>query len=380
MSKQKIIILTTVFIDVLGFGIVIPILPFYLGEFGASAFTITLLFSVFSFCAFFSAPLLGALSDRIGRRPILLLSILSTSIGWFVFASAASIPMLFAGRIIDGLAAGNFTTAQNYLIDISRDEKERVTNLGIIGATFGIGFILGPFIGAILSTISHAFPFYIAGTMALINGVVAFFILQESNQTKNKSRLVYNPAKPLIDAYRSQLIRPLYIIWFLFSMSFIIVQSIFALYSKQVFGFESFATGMFFTSIGVIMALNQLILLNKFWTKHFTMKQLETIMLVITLLGLLFLAFENLFLYYASFLFIGTSQAIMRIVMSNQAISKAEPARKGEIMGIMTSMMTAAMVIGPLLGGYLFEKKTWLPFIAGIVCSLGALVVSRKSK
>ncbi len=380
MTKQKIIILTTVFVDVLGFGIVIPILPFYLGEFGASAFTITLLFSIFSFCAFLSAPLLGALSDRIGRRPILLVSIFSTSLGWFVFASASSIPMLFAGRIIDGLAAGNFTTAQSYLVDISKDEKERMTNLGIIGATFGIGFILGPLFGGILSTVSHAFPFYAAGAMALTNAIIAFFILEESNTNRIKSRLIYSPIKPLLDAYHSRSLRPVYIVWFLFSMSFVIVQSIFALFSQRVFNFESFETGIFFTSIGLVIAVNQLVLLNKFWTKRYTGKQLETIMLVFTIVGLLFIASGNIILYYISFLFIGTSQAIMRIVMSNKAISKAEASRKGEIMGIMASMMTAAMVVGPILGGYLFEKKTWLPFIAGVLCSSGALIVSRKDK
>ncbi|MBI2429515.1 MAG: MFS transporter [Ignavibacteriales bacterium] len=380
MSKQKTIILTTVFVDVLGFGIVIPILPFYLNEFGASAFTITLLFSIFSFCAFLSAPLLGAMSDRIGRRPVLLLSIFSTSIGWFVFASAASIPFLFLGRMIDGLAAGNFTTAQSYLIDISKDEKERVTNLGIIGATFGIGFILGPLVGGILSTVSHAFPFYAAGTMALINGIVAFFVLEESNHSRNTTKLTYNPIRPLVTAYRSHSIRALYFIWFLFCMSFVIVQSIFALFAQQVFGFGSFETGIFFTTIGVIIAVNQLVLLNKFWTKRFSEKQLETIMLSFVIVGLLSMATEKIALYYISFLLIGTSQAIMRIVMSNQAISKADPIKKGEIMGIMASMMTAAMVIGPILGGYLFEMKTWLPFIAGAFFSSCALIVSRKSK
>src|SRR3990172_6020400 len=109
MQKEKITILLTVLVDVLGFGIVIPILPFYVTSFGASAFTVTLLFSSFALFAFVSSPFLGALSDKIGRRPVLIFSIASTAIGWFVFAAADSIVLLFIGRIIDGAAAGNFT-------------------------------------------------------------------------------------------------------------------------------------------------------------------------------------------------------------------------------------------------------------------------------
>src|SRR4030042_4619273 len=111
MQRQKLIILSTVLVDVIGFGIVIPILPFYVTEFGVSALVVTLLFASFSFFSFFSSPFLGSLSDRIGRRPVLCISILSTAVGWFVFASAQSVLMLFVGRIIDGAAAGNFTIA-----------------------------------------------------------------------------------------------------------------------------------------------------------------------------------------------------------------------------------------------------------------------------
>ena len=156
MQKEKLVVLFTVFVDVIGFGIVIPILPFYVGSFGASPFLITLLFASFAFFAFLSSPLLGALSDKIGRRPILIASITSTAIGWFVFAGATSIPFLFLGRIIDGSAAGNFTVAQGCLVDLARDEKERSSNLGLIGAAFGVGFMIGPVLGGA----EYRFPFF----------------------------------------------------------------------------------------------------------------------------------------------------------------------------------------------------------------------------
>src|SRR4051812_33987023 len=134
MRKEKLIIVFTVFVDVIGFGIVVPILPFYVQLFGVGPFLTTLMFASFSFCAFLSSPFLGALSDKIGRRPVLIVSIVSTAIGWFVFASARSILFLFIGRIIDGCAAGNYTTAQSYLVDISKDEKERTANIGLVVA------------------------------------------------------------------------------------------------------------------------------------------------------------------------------------------------------------------------------------------------------
>lgn len=380
MNKQKIIILSTVFVDVLGFGIVIPILPFYLTEFGASAFTITLLFSIFSFCAFLSAPLLGALSDRIGRRPVLLLSIFSTSIGWFVFASAISIPMLFLGRMIDGLAAGNFTTAQSYLIDISKnDEKERIKNLGIIGATFGIGFILGPMIGGILSTVSHSFPFYFAGGMAMVNGISAFFFLEESNHNRNTNTFKYNPVTPLIRAYNTIPMRPLYLKWFLFCMAVVVVQTIFALFAQKAFGYDSFQTGILFTIIGVVIAINQTLLLNRFWVKRFTNHQLELIMLGLVIIGLLLSASQNLIAFFVSLPFIGTSQAVYRVVVANEAIQNADPKMKGEVMGIIASVMTGAMVISPIAAGILFEMNISYPFIAAATFVIAAFFVANKN-
>jgi DHA1 family tetracycline resistance protein-like MFS transporter len=143
LNKQKAIIFFTVLVDAIGIGIIIPVLPFYVASFGASAFMVTSLFAVFSFCSFSSNPLLGVLSDKYGRRPILVISIFSTSLGWFVFAGAFHSIFLFVGRIIDGLAAGNFSTAQSYLIDIAKTPKEKTHNIGLIGAAFGWGLYWG---------------------------------------------------------------------------------------------------------------------------------------------------------------------------------------------------------------------------------------------
>jgi len=276
INGKKAIIILTIFIDVLGIGIVIPILPFYVESFGVTPFFVTLLFAVFSFFAFLSAPFLGALSDKIGRRPVLLVSIFSTAVGWFVFAGAGSILFLFVGRIIDGLAAGNFSTAQSYLVDISENEKERTSNLGLVGAIFGIGLIIGPMLGGLLSIISPAFPFWIVGGLAALNFIGACFFLPETHHKRDKNKKIeINPLLPITRSIKDINLRSRYLAWFLFSIAIAIEQSIFALYLDYQFGFTAAAVGYVLTVMGVIMVVNQGILLKRFWLKYFNESFLE---------------------------------------------------------------------------------------------------------
>jgi DHA1 family tetracycline resistance protein-like MFS transporter len=368
MDKQKLIVISSVLIDVIGFGIVIPILPYYVSEFGASAVVVTLLFTTFSFFSFLSAPLLGAWSDRIGRRPIFLMSITSTAIGWFVFASAHSLWVLFLGRIIDGCAAGNFTTAQSYMVDFAKDEKERSTNIGLIGAAFGVGFILGPLIGGALSKVSHSFPFWIAGALASMNAVSAFFFLPETHHKReHHSPMSFNPLLPLIRAAQDRKMRPLYFTWSFFAFAIVTSQSVFGLFVKDVFGASAFQTGMMFTGIGVIVVINQGLLLKKFWLEKFTETQLEIIMLLALAVSSLMVSTEVLPLFFISFLGMGTGQAVLRVVITSQAAATADPAKKGETMGILAALMSAYMVIAPVISGYMYEIYHASPYIISSV-------------
>ncbi len=273
--NKKLIILLTVLIDVLGIGIIIPVLPFYVESFGASAFIVTLLFATFSLFSFFSAPLLGALSDRIGRRPVLIVSIASTAIGWLVFAAATNIYWLFFGRIIDGLAAGNFPIAQSYLLDIAKTDKERTTNLGLIGAIFGIGLIIGPLLGGVLSQISLSFPFWFVGGLALFNMIMALFSLPETNKNINKNQKIsLNPFTPIIKSFSNADLRPRLIAWFLFGLALAGQQSILALYLANGFKFNSFLISLVMGGTGIILVLNQAIFLKKIWLKYFSEEKL----------------------------------------------------------------------------------------------------------
>ena len=364
MHKEKIIVISSVLVDVIGFGIVIPILPYYVTEFGASPIIVTLLFTAFSFFSFLSAPLLGAWSDRIGRRPIFLLSVTSTAIGWFVFASANSLWMLFLGRIIDGCAAGNFSTAQSYMVDLAKNEKERSANIGLIGAAFGVGFILGPLIGGALSKVSHSFPFWIAGGLATANAVSAFFFLPETHHNRDAHRpMSFNPLVPLMRAAQDKNMRPLYFTWSFFAFAIVTSQSVFGLFVKDVFGFSAFQTGMMFTMVGVIVVINQGFLLKKFWLEKFSESRLEILMLVVLAISSLMVSTEILPLFYLSFLGSGTGQAVLRVVLTSQAAAAADPAKKGETMGILSALMSAYMVMAPVHSGYIYEIHHSGPYV-----------------
>jgi DHA1 family tetracycline resistance protein-like MFS transporter len=315
------------------------------------------------------------LSDKIGRRPVLLLSIGSSAVGWLVFASAKSIPFLFLGRIIDGCAAGNFSTAQGYLADIAKDEKERTKNLGLIGAVFGIAFIVGPALGGLLSRISPTFPFWCVSIMATLNFINAYFNLAESHLNKNiEAKISLNPFAPILRVLKDKQILPGFVVWFLFGLAVSIQQSIFALYLGKVFSFGAFASGLFLTGVGVIMALNQGVLLSKFWLKRFKEKDLEILMTAVFALGFFLLCSSVLGIFIIGLVGLTFSQSILRVVLTSQIVGNSHN-RRGEVLGAMTSMMFLSMIIGSLLAGALFVLNVKLPFILSGTFSLVALFI-----
>ncbi len=372
--SQKNLILLTAFVDILGLGIIIPILPFYAQHFGASALVVTLLFTVFSLCSFVSAPFLGAWSDRIGRRPVLLLSIASTAIGWLVFAAATSLPLLFIGRIIDGLAAGNFPITQSYLADIAKDDKERTHNLGLIGAIFGIGLTIGPMIGGLLSALGPSVPFWFVGGLAVVNFLLALKFLPESHHQRSTEKLSINPLSPIISALSDKLLLPGFIAIFLFGLAVTTQHSIFALFLNSSFSFNAVTTGWFLTAMGVVLAINQGVLLRRFWLKRFAEPTLEVAMFITLVIGFLLMSVEILWVFIIGLILLTFSQSILRVVLSSQLVA-LRPTRRGEILGTMTSVMSVSMVIAPVCAGLLFERHPAGPFVTAAIISLIALMI-----
>jgi len=380
MSKAKILILFTVLIDVLGLGIIIPILPFYVGRFNSSAIIITALFSVFALCSFFSAPLIGSLSDKYGRRPLLIISILSTSIGWFIFAWAPSLIFLFIGRIIDGLAAGNLPVAQSYLIDLAKDDKERTQNLGLIGAMFGIGLIIGPMIGGFLGSINPHTPFWLVAFLSLANVILAYWFLPESKKTNlNNTQISFSPLKPIINAYRDIKRRQIYIAWFLFCSAVATFQSIFAIFINRAFGWGELAAGSIYAGVGIIIIINQGYALKKIWLKYFTLAKLNTVLSATFAVGFLMMLIQPMAIFFVGLFFVTLGQSVLRVSLTSTASADTE--NHGEILGILTAIMSLSAGLIPLLAGWAFNLKMSLPFLIGASFTfLAYLVLSPKKE
>jgi multidrug resistance protein len=181
------IVFVTVLIDLIGFGIVIPILPLYADHFGASATTVGFLLAIYSAMQFVCSPILGKLSDRVGRRPVLLASIVGTSLGFLIMGLARTLWLLFLARIVDGITGGNISTAAAYIADVTVPE-ERSRGMGLIGAAFGIGLIVGPAVGGLLSHISMPTPFLFAAALAAVNAVALYFFLPESLKDEHREQ------------------------------------------------------------------------------------------------------------------------------------------------------------------------------------------------
>src|SRR3954466_14559836 len=186
VTRPLLIIFLTIFVNLVGFGIIIPLLPFYAETFGASPLVIGLLFAVFSICQLAAAPALGDISDRYGRRPVLILSLAGTVVSFVMLALAHSLAMLFAARIVDGLSGGNITTARAYIGDIATDEN-RARLFGMLGAAFGLGFIIGPGLGGLFARISYTAPIWAAAVITIVAMVLAWVWLPETVHRANAS-------------------------------------------------------------------------------------------------------------------------------------------------------------------------------------------------
>ena len=250
------IVFTTVLIDLIGFGIVIPIVPLYAQKFGASPVQIGLLTGSYALMQLIFAPIWGRVSDRYGRRPVILGSLVGSSVAWLMFGFAGALWVLFVARILDGISGASYAAAQAYVADITTDE-ERVRGMGLIGAAFGLGFIIGPGIGGALGAIDPRLPFIVAAAVAMLNFGIAYKRLPESRPRGSRTGASESRWSSLGKAVVSRNIGPLIWISFLGSLGFVGMESVFALYGNHKFGFGLAQTGLIFMFIGVFAAIVQ---------------------------------------------------------------------------------------------------------------------------
>ncbi len=249
MNRPLLIIFLTIFVNLVGFGIIIPLLPFYAETFGASPLVIGLLFSVFSICQLISAPFLGDWSDRYGRRPVLILSLLGTVVSFVMLATATSIAQLLAARVVDGLSGGNISTARAYVADVT-EPKDRARAYGFIGAAFGLGFIFGPALGAVLSPVSYTAPIWAAAAITLVATAMAWLWLPET--THRIPADTGMPFRNLLGMMRRPGLRRILGIDFVYWFAFAIFQTTFAMFVHRRLGFDASQAGYFFAAFGVL--------------------------------------------------------------------------------------------------------------------------------
>jgi multidrug resistance protein len=348
-----VVIFITVFIDLLGFGIIIPLLPFYAESFGASAFTIGLLGTSFSLMQFLFSPIWGRWSDRIGRKPIILVGLMGSCLSYLALALAFSLPMVFLARIIGGIAGANIPTAQAYIADVTTQEN-RAKGMGMVGAAFGLGFIFGPAIGGLLSHFSPQTPMWFASALCLANFVAAWLLLPES-------RVVSDDTKHLgrMEAFRHALAKPTLIIvlavYFLVTMAFSWFEATFALFSEATFGYKAATIGFVFTFIGIVLSIVQGVLVGRVVKRIGERRLIPMAITAIALgIGLLPLAWNVVTLLGAlGVLAVGmgfNSPACSSMV---SRLSSADD--QGGILGLASSIASLGRVIGPAFGGFLYD-------------------------
>lgn len=370
MTRPLLVIYLTIFVNLVGFGIIIPLLPFYAETFGASPFVIGLLFASFSLSQLIAAPLLGELSDRYGRRPILIVSLIGTALSFAMLAVAQGLVMLFAARIVDGLSGGNITTARAYIADVTAQE-DRARAFGLLGAAFGLGFIIGPALGGAFSYISYTAPIWAAAAITLVATALAWFWLPE---TLHRARAGGGSAwQALREVSGRRHLRVLLGVDFAYWMAFAVYQTSFALFGAARFGFGAAATGYLLSAFGVLGVLVQGVLVGPVVARFGAKRTLVA--------GLLFAAIgwggsaltHSVPVFVAMLapgaLGIGLCNATLSTLISNAA----GPHEQGRVQGAAGSLESLGRTLGPIWGtGALQTLGEGKPFGIAAVLLIGA--------
>jgi multidrug resistance protein len=347
------IIFLTVFIDLIGFGIVIPILPLYALHFHANESVNGLLVGIYSAMQFIFAPVLGKISDRAGRRPVLLVSLMGTAAGFAIMGFAGSLMWLFIARIVDGISGGNISTAQAYIADITGPE-ERSKAMGLIGAAFGLGFILGPAIGGLLSGYSIAAPFLFASALALLNAILVFFRLPESLSPEHRASAM--DKAPIAEVFRHGWHLPALMGSYFFSIfGFAMMTTNYALFTHERFGYDQKQNGYVFAFIGLIGALVQGGLLRQL-LKRKSEKSLAVVGVTFLIVGMALLPLvTTLAALLIVSAIVGIGNSFVTPTLNGLASRSAERTWQGRVIGLMQSAGSLARWVGPILAGKLLS-------------------------
>ena len=373
MKKEFFTILLIIFTEVLGWSLVLPFLPYLATDLGATPFIVGTIVATFALCQFISAPIIGKLSDKFGRKPLLLLSQFSTVLGFLILAFADSLFLIFLSRIVDGLFGSNMTLSRAYLGDIVRneDKKTQTKSFGYMSTAFGMGFFVGPAIGGFLATIDYSIPSFLAAGISAITLFMIYFLLEET-VTKEKGFKVsvndFIPVKDLINGFSDSDLRLLLIYFLGFVFSFNLITANLGLFSEYQLLVGPDTVGLYLMFVGFIRILFQMLVFPKL------VNRLSKDILFISGQIILFFAFtqiifiESEVMMFLVMAFFSIGAGILRPTITSQISMKTDISSRGKVMGVADSLQSLSQMITPLIGGLLIESI--FPGAIGLLSSI----------
>jgi MFS transporter, DHA1 family, tetracycline resistance protein len=372
-----IVMLLVVFVDLLGFGVLIPLLPFYGEHFHASPAVITTLMSTYSAMQLVAAPLWGRLSDRIGRRPVILVSVTTSIAAYLWLGTADALWMLFAARALQGLSAGNISVAQAYIADVTTREN-RGKGMGMLGAALGLGFVLGPALGGVLAggdpaDVEVALPSFVAAGLCSLALIIAIFALRESltPELRARARRGIGRIAQIREAFGRPRLRILMILFFCTSFAFAGMETTFALWARHRLDWGPFYVGMVFAIVGVVLVIVQGGLIGRIIKRYGEARALFAGTIAIAIgLALLAAAMEPVLAIVASCCLafgMGLASPSTSALISQEAAADEQ----GGIMGVNQSVGSVARIVGPAAAGQAFELAgPSAPYVVGALVML----------
>jgi len=363
-------IFAVILLDLIGMTILMPVLAYIVRQYSDDALIVTLMTVIYAGAQFFAAPLLGALSDRYGRRPVLLLSVLGSAFGYYLFGIGGALWVLLLSRLIDGITGGNLSTASAYIADVT-PPQERAKSFALLGAAFGIGFILGPALGGVLSQISLAAPAYAAGTLSLLSAAVGFFVLPESLPKDKRAtgplRLAdINPFALISELLRRPVLNVLLLIQCLFTFVVMGYNSITLVFLIDRFGVQPLNIAGLLVLVGIANAVVQAGLVGRL-VSRFGEQRLAVVSLLFQALGMVSVVVVPFFwmLYPISAVTSGGAGPV-RPTLSALLANRLAAEEQGKLNGVSTALGSLMTVFGPLWAGATYDYVApSAPFWAG---------------
>jgi multidrug resistance protein len=365
------IIWTTVALDLVGFGIIVPILGRYAERFGANGLQVGLMFASFSVAQMVFAPILGRISDKVGRKPVIVFSLIGTAVGSFVTGAAGALWVLFLGRILDGASGASVAVAQGAVADIAPPEQ-RARLMGMLGAAFGVGFVVGPALGGLAALGGPHVPFYLAGSIAAVNAVAAMIRLPETKPDTSHITEKHQRGTALSPA-----LKRFALVGFLSMLGFAGFEATFSIWGEKQFGFTEGSASIVFVFVGVTLVAVQGGLIGPL-TQRLGSRKLPPIGLSLVAVGLLLLGLSNTWpLLFVALFLLSLGQGMSGPSGSALVAELAPVERRGEAIGYQQSTAAFGRVAGPVMAGALFDHVGISApfFVSGvlILCAVGSV-------